>query len=76
MQKYFHKGAFYQNSDDPIFSRDFNTAVGEDLFDKSSLPSILQKRRGNFGRRGQSKYTHLTDQVNKIMIFIPFFILF
>jgi microfibrillar-associated protein 1 len=24
MQKYYHKGAFYQDSDDPIYNRDFN----------------------------------------------------
>ena len=24
MQKYYHKGAFYQDSNDPIFKRDFN----------------------------------------------------
>lgn len=41
MQKYYHTGAFFQDSDDPIFKRDYNTAVGEDLFDKSSLPKIL-----------------------------------
>ena len=51
------------DSDDPIFKRDYNIAVGEDLFDKSNLPSVLRKRRGTFGKKGQSKYTHLTDQV-------------
>lgn len=63
MQKYYHKGAFYQDSDDPIFKRDYNVGVGEDMWDKSGLPSILQKRRGVFGMRGATKYTHLTDQV-------------
>lgn len=62
MQKYYHKGAFFQDLDDPILKKDYNTAVGEDLFDKSNLPKILWKRRGNFGKKGQSKYTHLTDQ--------------
>ncbi len=28
--------------------------------DKSMLPEILQKRQGNFGKKGQSKYKHLT----------------
>ena len=51
------------DDEDPILKRDYNIAVGEDLFDKSSLPSVLRKRRGNFGKKGQSKYTHLTDQV-------------
>ena len=63
MQKYYHKGGFFQDSDDPIFKRDTNLAVGEDNWDRSSLPSILMKRRGQFGMRGQTKYTHLTDQV-------------
>ncbi len=26
------------------------------------LPQILQKRIGNFGKKGQSKYTHLTGE--------------
>lgn len=41
MQKYYHKGAFYQEEDeDPnsILNRDFNVAVGEELFDKSNAP--------------------------------------
>jgi len=37
--------------------------VGEDLFNKEILPNILKKRRGNFGKSGQSKYTHLTNEV-------------
>ena len=62
MQKYYHKGVFFQDSDDPIFKRDFNVAVGEDLFDKSVMPDVLQKRRGHFGMKGQSKWTHLTNE--------------
>lgn len=61
MQKYYHKGSFFQDNDDTIFKRDFNIAVGEDLWDKSVLPSALQARRGEFGKKGRSKYTHLTD---------------
>lgn len=30
--------------------------------DKSMLPEILQKRTGNFGKKGQSKYKHLTAE--------------
>lgn len=62
MQKYYHKGVFFLDLEDPVLKRDYNTAVGEDMFDKSNLPKILWKRRGVFGKKGQSKYTHLTDQ--------------
>lgn len=41
--------------------RDYNTPVEGD-FDKSSLPKLLQKRRGEFGKKSQSKYTHLTNE--------------
>lgn len=43
-------------------NRDYNMPTGEDKMDKSVLPKILQKRSGTFGRKGNSKYTHLTDQ--------------
>jgi microfibrillar-associated protein 1 len=36
--------------------------VGEDKMDKSVLPAVLQKRRGEFGKKGQSKWTHLTGE--------------
>ncbi len=54
---------FYQNDEDEVLQRDFNLAVAEDLFDKNNpnMPNILKKRRGLFGKKGQSKYTHLTD---------------
>jgi microfibrillar-associated protein 1 len=32
-----------------------------ELQDKTALPKILQKRRNDFGKKGQSKHTHLTD---------------
>ena len=62
MQKYYHKGAFFQDANDPLLNRDYNIAVGEDLVDKNILHPYMQKRRGEYGRKGQSKYTHLTDQ--------------
>lgn len=66
MQKWAHAGAFFQDRDDegklePIFMRDVNAPVEGD-FDKSVLPEALQKRRGNFGVKGQSKWTHLTAE--------------
>lgn len=33
-----------------------------EMQDKSMLPKLLQKRIGNFGKKGQSKYTHLTQE--------------
>eukprot|EP01066_Platyproteum_vivax_P011927 Platyproteum_vivax@DN5411_c0_g1_i1.p1 len=65
MQKYYHKGAFFQDKavdgTEPIYLRDFQAPVGEDLLDKSILPEAMKKRRGDFGRAGQVKHTHLTD---------------
>ena len=89
MQKYYHKGAFYQDSEesdlenqDPgkrevdeeegdqrlkfktknILNRDYNMPTLDDKRDKTLLPSLLQKRQGTFGRKGQSKWTHLTNE--------------
>lgn len=62
MQKYYHRGAFYQDNDDPVFQRDYNLPTPMEMQDKSMLPQILQKRIGNFGKKGQSKYTHLTAE--------------
>ena len=62
MQKYYHKGVFYQDKDSDVLNRDFNMPVGEDKMDKSVLPAVLQKRRGDMGKRGQSKWTHLTNE--------------
>ena len=60
MQKYYHRGAFYQDNDDQVFKRDYNMPTPMEMQDKTLLPQILQKRVGNFGKKGQSKYTHLT----------------
>ncbi|EZG56588.1 Prp19-binding domain splicing factor [Gregarina niphandrodes] len=64
MQKYYHRGAFYSDvtPHEKSFEKDFNAAVGEDRLDKTLLPKILQVRRGDFGKRSRSKYTHLVDQ--------------
>lgn len=66
MQKYYSKGVYFQERDEngrlnEIFMRDYNAPVEGD-FDKSVLPKILQKRRGEFGKKGQSKYTHLSNE--------------
>jgi microfibrillar-associated protein 1 len=62
MQKYYHRGAFYQDDDDEVFKRDYNLPTPMEMQDKTLLPKLLQKRVGNFGKKGQSKYTHLTAE--------------
>ncbi len=51
MQKYWHKGAYYQTGaddqfqdkeSDDIFRRDFSAPTGEDKFDKTILPKVMQ----------------------------------
>ena len=65
LQKYYHKGVFFQDEaeDDPnhIYNRDFNLPTWEDTVDKTNLPKLLAKRRGNVWKKSQSKYTHLND---------------
>jgi microfibrillar-associated protein 1 len=58
MQKYYHKGAFF--NDEEILERDYNQPTLEDKFDKSSLPAVMQVKR--FGRSGQTKWTHLSKE--------------
>jgi microfibrillar-associated protein 1 len=58
LQKYWHKGAFYQDQD--ILARDYNAPTEADRIDKTNLPKVMQVK--NFGRAGRTKYTHLTDQ--------------
>ena len=52
MQRYYHKGAFYQGNEDEdgarltdeqkaLLSRDYNMPTGEDKMDKSVLPAVL-----------------------------------
>lgn len=51
LQKYWHKGAFFQEAPDDargtagtheVFARDYSAPTGEDKFDKSLLPSVMQ----------------------------------
>ncbi|KJP89931.1 hypothetical protein AK88_00387 [Plasmodium fragile] len=65
MQKYYHKGGFFQDlfeeGKEEIYTRDYNEPVYEDKVDRENLPKVLRVRRGNFGKQGQTKYTHLLD---------------
>lgn len=69
MQKYFHKGAFFQSDaddqaasvgTDDIFQRDFSAPTGEDKLDRSILPKVMQVK--HFGRSGRTKWTHLVGE--------------
>jgi microfibrillar-associated protein 1 len=72
MQKYYHKGAFFQDAADDkfgtigtfdIYKRDFGAATGEDKgYDRTLLPKAMQVRKGVFGRAGQVKWTHLSAE--------------
>nr|KYP42109.1 Microfibrillar-associated protein 1 [Cajanus cajan] len=69
MQKYYHKGAFFQSESDDqaatvgsdgIFTRDFSAPTGEDKMDKTILPKVMQVK--HFGRSGRTKWTHLVNE--------------
>ncbi|KAJ0982563.1 hypothetical protein J5N97_010818 [Dioscorea zingiberensis] len=69
MQKYYHKGAFFQSEaddhaatvgSDNIYHRDFSAPTGEDKMDKTILPKVMQVK--HFGRSGRTKWTHLVNE--------------
>ena len=60
MQKYYHKGAFYQ--DEEILQRNYNVATAEEHKHKEALPQALQIRTGELGRASRTKWTHLTAE--------------
>ncbi|EJD55231.1 hypothetical protein AURDEDRAFT_132410 [Auricularia subglabra TFB-10046 SS5] len=58
LQKYWHKGAFHQ--DESILKKHDYTEATESTVDVTLLPKVMQVK--NFGKRSQTKYTHLLDQ--------------
>ena len=74
MQMYYDVGIYNIDENDPLFKRDYNIAVGEDLFDKSFLPTLKQVRRGEEHKKGKSKYTHLVaeDTTNFDPEYLPY----
>lgn len=72
-QRFYHRGAFFQEEEDDasvrgraagvreaVASRDASAPTGADRFDRSLLPEVMRVR--NFGRRGQTKYRSLKDE--------------
>lgn len=65
LQKYYHRGGFFQDKaitgEEPLYNRDYHEPTEEEKFDKQALPKAMQLRRGQFGKKGQVKHTHLTE---------------
>lgn len=80
MQRYYHKGAFYMDEDslkdkDDVRHKAIDyarAATGEDKYDKSKLPSVMQVKK--FGMAGYStKYKGLIneDTTDKHVRYVP-----
>ncbi|KAG0135897.1 putative microfibrillar-associated protein family protein [Tuber indicum] len=62
MQKYYHKGAFYQD-DSEILKKDYaTTAVEDEVKNRDVLPKYMQVRGDEVGKRGRTRWTHLTAE--------------
>merc|ERR1712060_242121 len=65
LQKYYHRGGFFQDKakegEEPLYLRDYHEPTEEEKYDKKLLPQAMQLRRGQFGKKGQVKHTHLTE---------------
>jgi microfibrillar-associated protein 1 len=58
MQKYHHKGSFFQDMD-ILKNRDYSART-ESTVDVSLLPKVMQVR--DYGKAGRSKWTHLSNE--------------
>ncbi|KAL9937541.1 hypothetical protein V8E36_003950 [Tilletia maclaganii] len=58
MQKYYHKGAFFQDMD--VLSKHDFTEATEGAVDVQNLPKLMQVR--DYGKRSRSKWTHLANE--------------
>ncbi|KAG8824944.1 hypothetical protein FRC19_000773 [Serendipita sp. 401] len=58
LQKYWHKGAFFQDLDE-LKNRDYSGRP-ESQVDMTLLPKVMQVK--DFGKRSRTKYTYLRDQ--------------
>ncbi|KAA8910243.1 micro-fibrillar-associated protein 1 [Sphaerosporella brunnea] len=66
MQKFYHKGAFYQDAD--ILKRNYATAEVEDRAkNREVLPKYMQVRGDEVGKRGRTKWTHLAAEDTTLM---------
>lgn len=61
LQKYYHKGAFYQD-EAVVKDRDFQGQIDDDYKDKSVLPKALQMRGHEVGLKGRTKYRTLAEE--------------
>lgn len=62
LQKYYHKGAFYQD-DSEILKKNYATAAVEDeVKNRDVLPKYMQVRGDEVGKRGRTRWTHLTAE--------------
>ncbi|KAK6348910.1 hypothetical protein TWF730_009673 [Orbilia blumenaviensis] len=64
MQKFYHKGAFYQDDESEVMTRSYATAKIEDeVVNLDLLPKALQVRSlDQLGKRGRTKWTHLAAE--------------
>ncbi|KAF3217948.1 hypothetical protein TWF191_008365 [Orbilia oligospora] len=64
MQKFYHKGAFYQDDESEVMTRSYATAKVEDrVVNLDVLPKALQVRSlDQLGKRGRTKWTHLAAE--------------